>query len=575
MKFNLYLFFILVLGLFLRLYNLDLRGPFTDEKFSLLNANGFWVGAANQKEITNKKYFTPSDFWTEKSMRDFFEAVAHSDFGTHIIHNALLHPWMKFFGNSDYSIRFLSVLFGFFSMLFIYWMVKKITQSNLSALVSTFLLAVEPLNVAQSHIARSYTLSFFIVLLSTYLFIKILTKPKSLSLLFILYSFLVGLGMLNHYLNFLVPLSHGLTFLLVKKDLKLWIGFGVAAVFNSLLMLWWFTKGGGYLAMDFLKDKNLKHLKVALSGDGLLSDVIQVSTPELVIKKAISLFYDSSVLSHGLYSNINGVKNFLISLAVFGLIISLTKYWKNQKTKMLILLLPILIGLLFIARNNLIGIFISNIFYGIIFWFVYSYIFKTKQNTALKSLALVCLFMFIIPIVFVIYDAFKNGHTTSLTHRYIGVSSPFVAILCGLGVFSFYKNMGKINIVLIFLVVFQGNSIIEELKLFFEDKSVKYAWYDPSRSKNPYKKLADEIKLKYMEGDTLVIPSYSVDVYTEILGSKNQVSFTDAQYLNLYLPKDSKIIQRIDPKESNKVFLVSKNGEKSLLFDFEGLKYRY
>ena len=59
MKSKIVLVFLLILAFWLRVYNLDRRAPFTDEKFTLLNANGFWVGAFNQTELTEKKYFTP------------------------------------------------------------------------------------------------------------------------------------------------------------------------------------------------------------------------------------------------------------------------------------------------------------------------------------------------------------------------------------------------------------------------------------------------------------------------------------------------------------------------------------
>src|SRR5690606_15985878 len=98
------LFILGVIALSFRLYKLDARGLITDEKFTLLNANGFWVGGANQSAF-KKTYFTSQDFWEKKGPRDFMDASANADFGTHMVHNVILHYWMKVFGNSDFSVR--------------------------------------------------------------------------------------------------------------------------------------------------------------------------------------------------------------------------------------------------------------------------------------------------------------------------------------------------------------------------------------------------------------------------------------------------------------------------------------
>ena len=292
------LLILVVLASYFRFSKLDNRGLFTDEKFTLLNANGIWVGGGNQLDIFNKPYFTPQDFWASKNINDYFEAIAHSDFGTHIVYNGILHFWMELFGNSDYSVRFLSALFSLLTVVVVYLFSLKVFQSKTIAFLSGFLLALDPLNIAQSHIARSYTLSFLLVILATYYFIEIFRGNKKASI-FIIYSALIGLALLNHYLNFLVPLSHGLVFLLAKNKKHLWFGFISAAIFNVILMLYWFNWGGGYIAMDFLKDKNAKHLKLAQLNVNKPDAAIQLSTPNLVAKKTIELVYDSSIITQG------------------------------------------------------------------------------------------------------------------------------------------------------------------------------------------------------------------------------------------------------------------------------------
>jgi uncharacterized membrane protein len=569
------LIILVVLASYFRFSKLDNRGLFTDEKFTLLNANGIWVGGGNQLDIFNKPYFTPQDFWASKNINDYFEAIAHSDFGTHIVYNGILHFWMELFGNSDYSVRFLSALFSLFTVVVVYLFSLKVFQSKTVAFLSGLLLALDPLNIAQSHIARSYTLSFLLVILATYYFIEIFRGNKKASI-FIIYTALIGLALLNHYLNFLVPLSHGLVFLLAKNKKHLWFGFISAALFNVLLMLYWFNLGGGYIAMDFLKDKNEKHLKLAQLNVNTPDAAIQLSTPNLVAKKTIELIYDSSIITQGLFIRLNsGVKNVVITLFIFLLLLG-AYYFKN-KQKIYVSLIVIAIGLLANNHGIMEDIVLANCFYFTLF-FAIEYIYKQPKGFFSQSqfiLLVVSLLMFILPILFVVNDALKNGHTTSLTHRYIGVASPFVAILLGFGIYRFLKFSKMALVLLAFVFIHQYKPVKFEIMSYFEDKSTMNAWFEPARVPNPYFHAAASILEKYENSDTLYIPGGYSEVYDQVFDNKKMVYLNDAQYLNLYLPKKSNIPEKIDVNERDKVFLKKENGEKLLIFDFEGTKYRY
>jgi uncharacterized membrane protein len=569
------LFLLIAIASFLRFSNLDNRGLFTDEKFTLLNANGIWVGGGNQIDIFNKPFFTPQDFWAPKNVKDYFEAIAHSDFGTHIVYNGLLHYWMELFGNSDYSIRFLSAVFSLLTVIVVYLFSLEVFKNHTVAFLSGFLLALDPLNIAQSHIARSYTLSFLLVILATYYFLEIFRGNKK-TRNFIVYAVLVGLCMLNHYLNFLVPLSHGLVFLFTNNKKHLWFGFISAAVFNVLLMLYWFNWGGGYLAMNFLKDKNEKHLKLAQLNINTPEAAVQLSTPTLVTKKTIELVYDSSIFTQGLFSRLNsGLKNVAVTFAIFLLLLG--AYYFKSKQKLYISLVVAAIVLLAVNHAIMEDIILANCFYFVVF-FALEYIFKRPKETSSQPqfiLVAVSALMFILPILFVLNDALKNGHTTSLTHRYIGVASPFVAILLGFGIHRFLKFSKLAFFLMIFVFVHQYQPVKFEIMSYFADKSNLNAWFEPARVPNPYATAAKSILEKYQESDTLYIPGGYQEFYVQVFAKEKVVNYNDAQYLNLYLPKKSNIPEKIDVNERDKVFLKKGNGEKLLIFDFEGTKYRY
>ena len=565
------LFILLLISAGFRFVHLGNRGLFTDEKFTMLNANGIWVGGGNQVDIFLKPYFTPADFWQTKNINDYFEAIAHSDFGTHIVYNGIVHYWMQLFGNSDFSVRFLSAFFSLLTVLLVFLLVSKYLNNSTAAFFAGLLLALDPLNIAQSHIARSYTLSFLVMVLSTVYFLKILNTSKTTKY-FILYALLVGLGILNHYLNFLVPLSHALVFFVLKNKNKLWWGFVGAAIFNIALMFYWFNWGGGYLAMEFLKDKNEKHLEMA---KGALDGIIELSTPEIVSKKTLGLFFDSSVLSQGLFTEFNGVKNTGISVLVFLAILG-AYFFKNNKIVFSLFFIPVLV-LLGLYPYLLKGILVACFLYFVLFLGLKYTIelYKKPESRVQFALMAISLLMIFLPILFVVNDALSNGHTTSLTHRYIGVASPFVAIFLGVSLSHIIKSSSLTYFILIGVCIIQYTPVKKEILSYFADKSSMSAYFEPERVKNPYAQSAQIVMNMAQESDTLIIPGGFKNVYMQAYESKVVKSYLDAQFLNVYFPKEYFIMQKIDAYEKDKIYLKKENGEKVLIFDFKGTKYRY
>jgi len=567
------LFILAVVALSLRLYRLDARGLITDEKFTLLNANGFWVGGANQSAF-KKDYFTAADFWEEKGVRDYLDASAHADFGTHMVHNTVLHYWMKAFGNSDYSVRLPGTLFNVLTVILLFLLVLKYFGSYRMAFLAGLFLAVDPLNVAQSHIARSYPLSFFLITLSTEYFIRIVRREASVKN-FVIYTLLVALALLNHYINFFIPLAHGLIFLVLRHKKQLWPGFIAAAAFNALLLFYWFNWGGGYTAIGFLKDKNELHRKIAENQNDDLSMTIQKSTPDLIIKKAISLYYDIGVLGHGLFDRVKGVKVFLSSFLFFAAVMLAVQYKKRVWVRYGSVVLALLI--LALQATYITGILVSaGIF--VILYFAWkalreSYVFESEKGQFVWLMT--GFLMLVLPVLFVVNDAYSNGNTTSLTHRYIGNASPFVVILIAVGMVRAADFRFGFLLWMAFITVVQAGSIRKGLNDYFADRSVYNAWFVPARVSNPYRQVAERLQEQAMPGDTVLIPGAYKDKYQERFNPDMEISYKDAQFLNLYLSKDFTVPQRVDPQEREKLYLKRESGEKVLIFDFKGEEYRY
>lgn len=134
----------------------------------------------------------------------------------------ILRFWIKVFGVSETALRFPSFLFSIFSLILAYKIAKKLFNDDLALIVIT-LLAFSAFHIFYAQEARYYMLSFFLVLVSVFLFLKILEKHNIKS-----YYQLCIINILNLFAN---PLSFFLilletVFLLRKNEAhkKLWIG---------------------------------------------------------------------------------------------------------------------------------------------------------------------------------------------------------------------------------------------------------------------------------------------------------------------------------------------------------------
>ena len=165
----------------LRVYKSGTYALYLDEKYTLVISQGIVMEGANQKDVffvPGKKYFTPKEFWKEKTFADYIEANIRSDIGNSPVYYGVLWLWMKIFGFSDFSARFPSVIFSTMVVGMVYVFVKRHFRSESLALLSAFLTAIEPFFVAYSHMARNYSMRFFLTLLATHLFLLLVERQK-------------------------------------------------------------------------------------------------------------------------------------------------------------------------------------------------------------------------------------------------------------------------------------------------------------------------------------------------------------------------------------------------------------
>ncbi len=194
-KNELLLLAILFLGLFLRIYHLSNESIWLDEAQTIQ-----WVNYPNLFQIVKK---VSQDVHTP-------------------LYFIILHYWINLFGDSEFSTRFLSVIFGFFAIFMIYKVGSLIFDKEVGIL-SSLILVLSTFHIYYSQEAKMYSLMSLLTLLSIYFFIRLL-KERSLivSIGYILSNILL---MYTHYYGLFIIIAQniyiGTLFLFSKEGYKL------------------------------------------------------------------------------------------------------------------------------------------------------------------------------------------------------------------------------------------------------------------------------------------------------------------------------------------------------------------
>ncbi len=143
---------ILILGTCLRVYKLDQESLLPDECISLQFSD---IGL--------------SEVMTNPEIRGYRNPP---------LYIMILKPWIKLFGNSEYSVRLISVIFGVLTIFMMYKMGGLIFDKQ-AGFYSALLTTVSLFHIEYSQTARMYSMVSFLSLMSMYFFIKILQKKSA------------------------------------------------------------------------------------------------------------------------------------------------------------------------------------------------------------------------------------------------------------------------------------------------------------------------------------------------------------------------------------------------------------
>ena len=200
---------ILAAGLSLRLYRLDYQSLWYDEIKNISLA----------KEFSLKEFSSGEHASTQPVFLLF-----------------ILRPWIKVFGMSEYSARFPAVILGVVSLLLTYG-IGLVTFGRTVGLLSAYLLAISPLGIYYSQQAGYSCVLIPIILLSMFLFLRMLKYGCGVVWLNIANTALIYI----HPVCFIAVIVQNIAILLFVRNKGLLRKWFSLQLFTFLgVLIWWY-----------------------------------------------------------------------------------------------------------------------------------------------------------------------------------------------------------------------------------------------------------------------------------------------------------------------------------------------
>jgi 4-amino-4-deoxy-L-arabinose transferase-like glycosyltransferase len=195
---------LIILGLIVRLYDLDGESIWTDEGHTIYGA------ALNPEELI------------KENSRDNHPPL----------YSLILHYWMDIVPHTPFYLRLLSVIFGVLSIFLIYEVGRELIDKNVG-LISAFLLSLSVFHIYFSQEVRSYAFVVVLILLSFLIFIKLIKNPTSYRI--ILFIIINVLLLYTHFLGWFILLAQNVYYL-IRFPLNV-NQFKYAIIINVIILL--------------------------------------------------------------------------------------------------------------------------------------------------------------------------------------------------------------------------------------------------------------------------------------------------------------------------------------------------
>jgi uncharacterized membrane protein len=168
--------------------------------------------------------------WTSRLSDHAFWAFLWRSEGNMALYYVLLHPWL-YFGVSEASVRLLSALLGLASIPVMYGLGKLLFGKSTAHLAALFF-ALNTCAIAVSQEARGYSLLILGVLVSTYLFVRLVERPSFA--MACAYGVVTSLTFYCHYFGLLVPAAQAVSLVALPQERRPWKQSAIAAAIMAL-----------------------------------------------------------------------------------------------------------------------------------------------------------------------------------------------------------------------------------------------------------------------------------------------------------------------------------------------------
>lgn len=219
-KFRFLLVVLLVLGVFFRFVNLDVKAYWIDEVFTSLRISGYTqaevIQEVSQKQVISleelQKYQRPNP---EKGLTGTIKGLALEEPQIPPFFFVMARLWVQIFGHSPSTTRGFSALISLLAFPAIYWLCRELFQSAFTGWVAMALIAVSPFQILYAREARNYSLWAVIILFSSWALLRAIRVNKKQN--WVIYGTTVALGLYAHLFFALVAIGHGIYVLAIQR----------------------------------------------------------------------------------------------------------------------------------------------------------------------------------------------------------------------------------------------------------------------------------------------------------------------------------------------------------------------
>jgi 4-amino-4-deoxy-L-arabinose transferase-like glycosyltransferase len=254
-------------SLLIRLNHLESQSLTKNELMTLCRVNG--IDANMTPELTLNvsldSTFTQQDLRSHRTFDNVVSATI-ADSGNAAAYNVLLFGWASIFGDSNFALRSLSVLFGVLTVILGYYFCRQLFNER-TANIAAALLCFHPVLVEYSQLARAYIPAAFLILLATYSIYQVSVAKRHTWLHIPLYVLVLNFSLLSHYVTLYVFLSHVLLVAIFHSHRKALVQYSIMALVGFGLFSGWLLNGGWQGKKPMNIERQMWQLNLPVNGE--------------------------------------------------------------------------------------------------------------------------------------------------------------------------------------------------------------------------------------------------------------------------------------------------------------------